>query len=724
MTRLLKIIFYLTALFFSAPLAAQTLIEGIVTERSGEPIPGVNIYLAGTYDGATTDMEGRFSFATEELGEQKVAVTFIGYKKQLLNVRLNSQPIELSIQLEEEINKLDGITITAGTFEASDEKKSVVLKPLDIAMTAGATADIPGALNTLPGTQKVGESGRLFVRGGSSNETRTFVDGMLMNSFYNTSGPNMPGRSRFSPFLFKGTFFSTGGYSAEYGQAMSSALVLNTFDLPERTESNFSLMSVGGSASHTERWERGSVFGEIAYTNLKPYQSLIDQAYEWEKPNESLGGSFMVRQKSGKAGIFKLYGSFGNSSFALRQPDINSIDNSNSIAIKNNYNYLNATYKNQLGGAWYYSGGLSQTISEDYIDFDSDKLVTGEKAWHVKSVFVNDANENVTLRVGQELILRNFTDNITPSEGQSLRNEKSEALPATFAEADVFLSNSFVFRTGARLEYSSLLEKWNAAPRASLAYKTTEFSQVSLAYGRFYQTPDNERFRVTTDLGSEVASHYILNYQIQKENRTFRVEGYVKTYDNLVKYSAEQPYNPTFYSNKGYGNANGLDVFFRDAKTFRNIDYWVSYSFLDTERDYLTTPVAAVPGFASKHNFSFVYKQFIEAIKSQVGFTYSYSSGRFYHNPNEDGFMNSQLPSYQDFSFNMAYLFRPQVIVYASATNLLGRDNIFGYQFAETPNTEGYFESRAIGQPAKRFLFLGVFITLSKDKSKNQLENL
>jgi hypothetical protein len=225
-------------------------------------------------------------------------------------------------------------------------------------------------------------------------------------------------------------------------------------------------------------------------------------------------------------------------------------------------------------------------------------------------------------------------------------------------------------------------------------------------------------------LTSEISSHYILNYQIQKDNRTFRIEGYMKAYDQLVKYNGEEPYNPTYFNNKGYGDANGLDIFFRDAKTFRNIDYWVSYSFLDTERNYLTYNSAAVPGFASKHNFSFVYKHFIDAIKSQVGFTYSYGSGRYYNDPNKDGFMNSQLPSYQDFSFNMAYLFRPQVIFYASATNLLGRDNVFGYQFADNPNSDGVFESRAIGQPAKRFLFLGVFITLSKDKSKNQLENL
>ena len=49
---------------------------------------------------------------------------------------------------------------------AGEEKRRTILKAVDIATTAGATADIAGALNTLPGTTKNGESGRLFVRGG------------------------------------------------------------------------------------------------------------------------------------------------------------------------------------------------------------------------------------------------------------------------------------------------------------------------------------------------------------------------------------------------------------------------------------------------------------------------------------------------------------------------------------------------------------------------------
>jgi hypothetical protein len=68
-------------------------------------------------------------------------------------------------------------------------------------------------------------------------ETQQFIDGTLVNNPYYTSVPDIATRGRFSPFLFRGTVFSTGGYSALYGQALSSAVILESIDFPERTGS-------------------------------------------------------------------------------------------------------------------------------------------------------------------------------------------------------------------------------------------------------------------------------------------------------------------------------------------------------------------------------------------------------------------------------------------------------------------------------------------------------
>lgn len=132
----------------------------------------------------------------------------------------------------------------------------------------------------------------------------------------------------------------------------------------------------------------------------------------------------------------------------------------------------------------------------------------------------------------------------------------------------------------------------------------------------------------------------------------------------------------------------------------------------------------AIPSFASKHNISVVAKYFITRLRSQLGATWSFTSGRHYNNPNEPEFNAGRTPSYRDLSFNWSYLPKPYLIVYFSCTNLLGRDNIFGYEYGSVPNDDGLYNSRAVRQPARRFLFLGLFYTISKDKSVNQLPTL
>ena len=95
------------------------------------------------------------------------------------------------------------------------------------------------------------------------------------------------------------------------------------------------------------------------------------------------------------------------------------------------------------------------------------------------------------------------------------------------------------------------------------------------------------------------------------------------------------------------------------------MDYWVSYSYLDSERQYLNFPEQARPSFASPHNIPVVGKYFVENWKSQVGLSFQHSSGRTYTNPNRSGFLQENTKSFNSLSVNWAYLISPQKILYA-----------------------------------------------------------
>ncbi len=720
---MIKGIFTVLLSVIALNIFAQTKISGLVKDDKGEALPGVNVLIKNSYDGTSSGIDGSFSFLTEEKGKQRIVATFVGYKTFEQEIDLNSKELKFSIRLKEEINQLDAVVISAGSFTAGEEKRRTILKAIDIATTAGATADIAGALNTLPGTQKVGESGRLFVRGGDGNETRTFIDGMAVLDAYGPAAPNTPSRGRFLPFMFKGTSFSTGGYSAEYGQALSSALVLNSKDKAEMNQTDIGLLSVGADVAHTQVWDKASWTGKIQYTDIRPYFGLINQRVDWKIPPVSVEGSTAYRQEVGK-GLIKFFGNFNQSSFSLYNHGILDPSIKQQYDLTNDYRYGNLSYQTALNSTWGLRSGLSYTLNQNKVKLDDVPLNEIEKGIHAKSVLEHSVSDRMEVRFGGEIIDRNYeASRIDEGTSQTQTQSFHESIAASFAEAEMYASKHLVAKIGGRYEYNSLSLQSTIDPRISLAYKPGKKGQFSFAYGTFRQSPKNQYVRINNQLGSERAEHFILNYQIINDRKTFRIEGYYKNYSNLVKFVNG---NPFLLTNSGNGYAKGIELFWRDSQTIRNVDYWISYSYLDTKRDYLNYPAAAVPAFTSRHNFSAVYKHFVKAIKSQLGFTYSYSSGRPYYNPNlsSEKFQSERTPSYQDLSANVSYLPKNWLIIYISCTNLLGRDNIFGYEYSAQANTNGEYVSRGVRQPASRFLFMGVFITISKNKSVNQLPNL
>jgi len=722
----MKAIQLLTILIaLSASLSAQTKITGTVTDLSGEALIGANVFVKDSYDGASTDVDGNYSFETTASGEVVLVTSYIGYQESTQKIILKSTVNNIDFSLKESINKMEAVVISAGTFEGGTSTKSEVLKPLDIVTTAGATADIAGALNTLPGTQTVGEEGRLFVRGGDGSETKTFIDGLQVLSPYSTTTPNTPTRSRFSPFMFSGTSFSTGGYSAEYGQALSSALILNTKEKPTQTRTDLSLMSVGAELSHTQSWAKSSIAVQGAYYNMAPYFKVVSQTTDWVNNPENVQANLAARQQIGNSGLLKLYGNVSTNQFSFYQYSILNPVEKTLIDIKNKYAYGNASLKNTLGEFWSYKTGVSYTINTDDILLENERIVETTKGIHVKTVFAGELSNNISLISGAELLYSESSqDYKRTTDGFTNSFNFQNPLFSAFTEADIYFSSNLLARVGGRIEYTSLNEQVYVAPRVSLAYKTGENAQIALAGGSFQQAATEDLVRVKNTLDFEKADHLILNYQVVNATQTFRIEGYFKNYRDLVKYESDNRFDPTGYSNNGEGYARGIDLFWRDNKTVKNMDYWVSYSFLDTERDYRDFPTQAVPTFASAHNLSIVSKYWVDGIKTQLGGTFSFASPRTYNNPNTAAFNTEKTPAYLDLSFSASYLATENIIVHGSVTNVVGRDNIFGYTYSNTPDNQGKYISQANTLPAPRFLFIGVFITFSKDATLNQMKSL
>ena len=703
------------------PLLAQTTITGKITTVGGIPISGANIYIEGSYDGATSDTEGGFEFKTNNTNTQTLVIAYIAYKTIYIQESVVKMK-NLKIILKESISELETVTLNAGSLDANKNSKAAVLTPMDIVTTAGALGDVVGALQTLPGTSSNTNDGRLFVRGGDANETQLFIDGLRVFQPFLATTNNTPTRGRNSPFLFKGVNFSTGGYAAEYGQALSSVINLNSIDYPKDDEINLQLMSAGLGASVIKKWEKSSLSTNAQYINLSPYQGIIKQNLEFTKPFENFSGEMVFRHQF-KNGLFKTYAAVNYTDFALVQEDINTPQGI-PLTLSNRNTYVNTSYQGKLGNDWSINTGISYSndVIKNVISKNNTKGL--ENGVHAKVKLKKRFTNYIKLSIGSEHFLTDFKESFSTFNNIVVNSQFQDHLSAAFAEGEFIINDKFAAKTGIRLSHTSVLNYSSLAPRISLAYKTFKTSQFSLAYGDFYQNPNREILKNNTTITPVKASHFLVNYLYQKKKRLFRAEVFHKKYKHLLKHDTPQPQPNSLFSNTGNGSASGLDLFWRDSGSLKNFEYWVSYSYLDTQRNFANYPTAAQPPFATTHNFSLVTKYFHEAWRTQFGATYSFSSGRSFTNPNKSSFLNNKTPSFNDLSLNAAYLLSTQKIIFFSVSNVLGFNNIFDYQYANTTNRNGVFERRAIGQPAKRFFFVGFFWTISKDKSKNQLENL
>ena len=355
---------------FSAFTAtSQTIISGVVKSNKGQPVSGASVAIKDSYDGATSDSLGNFKFQTSETGEKVLVVTSIGFKVTEQKINIVGSELKSDIILREQPSELKAVVITAGSFEASDTKRTTVLNPIDIVTTASANADVTGAIRTLPGAQQVGENGGLFVRGGTAEETKVFIDGTVVNNFFLSTAPDIASRGRFSPFIFKGTVFSSGGYSALYGQALSSALILESTDIAEQTSASLGVSTVGlnGGYQQLAKDKKSSWGVGYSYTHLGAYFALIKQRIDNFKVPEFHNGEFNFRVKTSKTGILKFYGYFNSSILGIRRPDIDSVELKNAFGLKNFNVYANLSWKEKLSKNWRLNMGVSYSTNTDKI---------------------------------------------------------------------------------------------------------------------------------------------------------------------------------------------------------------------------------------------------------------------------------------------------------------------------------------------------------------------
>ena len=724
---------------------SQVKISGKVSYRS-KGIQNVNVILKNTYDGATTDSQGNFSFETTEKGNFILVFAHPKYVEAEKNIKIESENIVQNAELKEQVSEIEAVVISAGSIEASDKKRATaLLTPIDIYTTAGADGEITRALTYLPGVQKVGETEGLFIRGGTGTESKIFMDGSLINNFFSQSVPGIAGRDRFNTSIFKGNVFSSGGYSALYGQALSGILLLESVDLPDQSSSQIGVSPIFLTAGFQKLTNNKSAsFGASAgYSMLSLMQEVFDFNTDFEKAPQGFGGDLNFRMKTKSGGFLKYYGTIDTNSMRVKYPSLEPEYDFAKVDLKGKNTYHNISYRQKFGAylvniatSYSYNASRMQFSTENnQIQTENTELENAGHYSNFKTVVERKINKISAIRGGVELNNSDETMNFV-----EVNKNYNDLLSAAFLEMDLGFSNHFSAKLGVRGEHSSYLKQGNIAPRAAIAYRFAQDWTTNIAYGIFYQNPESKYINYPAKLNFQKSQHYIWQIQKSANNRTLRMEAFYKKYDDLIKtrFLVENFYQnqlvESAVNNNGNGFAKGIEMFWRDKKTFKNIDYWISYSYLDSKRDFLNYPMSLQPSFASEHTLSVVAKRFFPELKTGLNLSYTFAKGRPYYDiatqQNGSDFVNvirheGSVKDYNSLNLSVNYLpnlgkkdAKAFTVLVLSVSNVLGNKNVYGYNFSN----DG-LRSSALVPPINTFVFLGAFISFGIDRTEDAINN-
>ena len=676
---------FLTSLFLALTALcgafAQTRINGTVTDAQG-PLTGVNVFVVGTLDGGITDTLGRFSFVTDRTGAQTLRAVLLGYEEYETTADAASFT-HMEIRLREKAASLDEVVVTASTYSLGKSNQIKTMDALDVVMSGNSCGDLVAALQVLPGTTVVGENGKLYVRGGESEECQTFVNGMHVLVPYSTNVEGQGQRGRFSPFLFKGMSFSLGGYGGEYGQALSSVLPMETTDVASSDKLGVSASLLDWNLGGTKAFRQSSLSFNAALTDLGLYTKLFPDRCDWTRPYRKLSGEAQFKLELSPNSVLKTYAGYDWTSVGMRTEG-------RSLSMNEHNLYANATLRTQLGPGCTLFAGVAESAVFSDID---DALVAGDhyhntrNEVHLKAELSKRFSPQFKLSAGVEDYLR--------GSGKRYDNtgyDLSYNLLGAHVDAQLRIVPRLFLNVSARGERLSYNREWLLMPRATLSFVPNTRFQASVMAGRYSQTPEDDYIgRGQYKLRQSTADHLIFSMQYSSARTLIRVEPYYKWYRHLPLLADGA------WTADGYGYSRGFDVYLEDSSLLRNLTVTAAYSFNDSNRLYLDYASPRTPEYAARHNLRLTAKFAVG--KFIVGLAETYASGREY--------AAGTTPFYNSLDANITWLAHPKVIVYASLNNLLGRTNVYRI---DPDGTQ-------VGATRDRFFYIGIFVSLKNNKA-------
>ncbi len=252
---LLTILYVASQSFLSAQDKTLT---GRVTDTSGVAIPGAAVYLPARNSGVATGPDGTFILPLPGGSRNhQIVISFLGYRPDTLSISPEDTEESLHVILLPGTVTIEGVQVTA----SRPDNITVIAIPVSAGISIpSVTGGIESAVATLPGVSSFSELSYSYsVRGGSYDENLVYINDVEVYRPYLIRSGQQEGLSRINPDLTASVSFSPGGFSAAYGDRLSSVLDI-TYREPQKFEGSLSpgiitsSMHAGGRSRDGKLW--------------------------------------------------------------------------------------------------------------------------------------------------------------------------------------------------------------------------------------------------------------------------------------------------------------------------------------------------------------------------------------------------------------------------------------------------------------------------------------
>lgn len=259
---------------------AAVRIQGLVTDEKNEPLEFVSVRIAGTAIGATTGLDGKYTISAPESDTIRVIFSCIGYEESKRRLLSPKGDVTVNVKMQPKSYELKGVEITDIQKQTGSLQK---INPNSGKLAPDASGgSVEGLLSTIAGVSSGNEmSSQYNVRGGSYDENLVYINGIEVYRPQLVSSGQQEGLSIINPDMVGAIGFSTGGFSAKYGDKMSSVLDI-TYKQPEAFEGAVSASLMGGSLTLGSSSRRFTQLHGIRYKSNASLLSSMEDKGEYD----------------------------------------------------------------------------------------------------------------------------------------------------------------------------------------------------------------------------------------------------------------------------------------------------------------------------------------------------------------------------------------------------------------------------------------------------------